>query len=768
MRCRAMLLALVGAMALALAAAAQDRPALEYGPWERLAEQATQAVEAPDTAGAALEGLRRRIVDWRGRFAEEQTANRSRIDLLKTQIAGLGAPPAEGTREAPEIAARRRELNDVLAKLVAPGITAVEAYQRADGLVREIDRVLRDRQAEALLAVSPVPLNPANWPPAAHAIGRAGQTIASEVREAWGSTPRRATARSRLPASMALVLVAAVLIARGRRQIERFVARLQSGGTAEGRDVEATLVSLGQVAVPVLGVWLLVRAVRLSGLVGPAGGQLLSAFVPAGIAVFGARWLALRIFPAGEMPQTVLALSPERRAEGRIWTAALGVILGLLALRQAGIVPVEDVAAANAVLDFPAILLAGVLLFRLGQLLRRPVSHATTSGDALDFQVRIIGLIGSAAMLIGAVAPVAAAVGYVAAAAALVYPAVLSLGLAALLIVLQRLTGDVYAAWRRSSESRDALVPTLIGFGLTFLSVPLFALIWGARVTDLGETWSRFEQGFSVGDTRISPGVFATLAIVFALGYAATRLFQGALRTTILPKTKLDLGGRTALISGVGYIGLFLAALIAITAAGINLSSLAIVAGALSVGIGFGLQNIVSNFVSGIILLIERPVSEGDWIEVGGVMGRVRAISVRSTRIETFDRNDVIVPNADLVSGMVTNWTRFNTTGRLILPVGVAYGSDTRAVERVLRDVAEANPLVILNPPPMVLFMGFGTDALDFEMRVILRDVNNSLGARSELNHEIARALREAGIEIPFAQRDIWLRNPEALRASAG
>lgn len=736
----------------------------DYAAWEGVAAAAEATIGDPDAPNFALEQLRGQLAAWRERFLSAQSANRTRIDTIRNQISALGQPPEEGASEAPEIAQRRRALGDQLATLQAPGIAAEEAYLRADGLIREIDTILRERQANELLELGPSPLVPVNWPPAFAVLTGLGSDLWREAREGWASTTSRANARENLPATIFFLLLGAGLLWRGRRWSERLAQRLLAGPARRAkRVVLALLVSLGQVILPVIGIVLLVTAASYTELIGPRGRLLLEALPMIGFVVLAARWLGQQVFARDEAAALLPGLGPERRGEGRFYSTLLGLLLALAGLLTTMIPYEGDTLTARVVLGFPVLLLGGLILVRMGQIL---ISAANTGGESQESSTRgrLLFVIGRAAILFGILGPTLAAIGYYTAGRYLVFPAALSLALLAFLVILQQLVADLYAfATRRGDEEEEALVPVLFGFALTILALPVLALIWGARVSDLTELWARAREGFAFGETRIAPADFLTFAVVFALGYLATRLVQGALKTSLLPKTRLDAGGQNAIVSGTGYLGIFLAAVIAITSAGIDLSNLAIVAGALSVGIGFGLQNIVSNFISGIILLIERPISEGDWIEVGGNQGYVRDISVRSTRIETFDRTDVIVPNSELISGVVTNFTRGNLTGRIIVRVGVAYGSNTKRVEAILREVAEEHPLVTLNPSPSVLFVGFGADSLDFEIRAILRDVNFSMAAKSEMNHEIARRFAEEGIEIPFAQRDIWLRNPEAL-----
>lgn len=748
----------------------------DYDAWETLADRADPVIADPAVSEADLEALRREIVTWRERFLAAQGINSSRLATIRAQIEALGAAPADGAVEPKDIADRRADLTEQLSVLQAPSISAVEAYSRADGLIREIDSVLRERKTDELLQLWPSPLNLANWTPAASAIVGSVRILTEEVTANWANEAKRAAATDFLPAIIALWLFSALTILRGRAMIESFAVRIMDGGASNAREVWAFVASLGQVIVPTLGVLAFTSGAMISGMLGPLGEAVARDLIAVGIIIFTARWIGSSSFPRATHAPTHLPMSTGARAKGRFLADTLGLTLGLEVIRKA-LLPESQLSEASiSVLSFPTLLIAAILLYRLGKLLlrnsREELSSLEGSTDLANaaenapqlFSQRLVSLIARATILVALVGPLLAAVGYIRAGQGMVFPMVATLGLLGLLFTLQNLVGAVYSVIIRNDErGRDALVPVLIGFFLTFASTPFFALIWGARVADLTELFTKLRDGFQIGQTRISPSDYILLAVVFGFWFLVTRLLQGALKTTILPKTNLDQGGQNAIVAGVGYVGVFLAGLIGVTAAGIDLSGLAIVAGALSVGIGFGLQNIVSNFVAGIILLIERPISEGDWIEVNGVMGTVSAISVRSTRIQTFDRTDVIVPNSDFVSGMVTNWTRFNLSGRLIVKVGAAYGTDTRKVEKILQEIAEAQPLAVLNPPPAVLLVNFGADSLDFEIRVILRDVNFLATVRSDINHEIARRFAEEGIEIPFGQRDIWIRNPEAL-----
>ena len=755
--------------ALAVAAAAQDVPGVEMASWRALAERAETAVDTETSSDERLNDLRTELADYREQFNEVRGVNANRIASLRDQLALLGAAPAEGETAAPEaaeVAAQRTELEEQLATLTAPVQVADSAYARADGLVGEIDTILRTRQTEKLLVVVKTPLNPAHWPLAYGALSHAmGQLWASS--DPAQSVGRSTVLRQNLPAILLPTLAGLVLIFRGRRWSKMIVAQVGHTG-ARGAGVWRFIVSLLRIVFPFVGLTLLAYAATNTGYLGQRGDDLVALIPVLGGFALGFRWVADQVF-AREDEDALLSMSAKDRAEARFVVSAitLFLILNILLLR---IVELNGAGSlTETVVSFPFTVIISYGLYRIGRLLRGYGAEVVEEEDAevtrASTLARMVRSLGTLSIMVAIAAPVLQATGYYNASAFVLRPTVLTLVLLGLVLALHRFGADVYGAITgQGVQARDALIPIFIGLFLLLCAMPLLALTWGARVADLTEIWAAFRRGFAIGDTRISPTDFLTFALIFTVGYLATRLAQGALRTNVLPKTKIDKGGQNAIVSGLGYVGIFLAALAAITGAGIDLSSLAIVAGALSVGIGFGLQNIVSNFVSGIILLIERPISEGDWIEVsGGQMGYVRDISVRSTRIETFDRTDVIVPNADLVSGTVTNYTRGNTLGRVIIPIGVAYGTDTKRVERILQEIVNAHPMALVNPAPNVLFIGFGASSLDFEIRMFLQDVNWMMVVKSELNHAIAERFTAEEIEIPFAQRDVWLRNPEAL-----
>lgn len=380
---------------------------------------------------------------------------------------------------------------------------------------------------------------------------------------------------------------------------------------------------------------------------------------------------------------------------------------------------------------------------------------------------------------------IAAGFGYVHLGALVILGIASSLGVLGLTLVASQVTKDVFEGldegryrWQKALRNLFGVQEGEFVTGLGWVHLLINIAIWTSAALVLLHIWNTdenitadvvayFTEGFQVGGLTIVPlNLFWALLILAGL-LTLTSWIKGQMSTRWLTGTRMEPSARDALVTAFGYVGASVAVLIALAFAGISLSNLAIVAGALSVGIGFGLQNIVNNFVSGIIMLVERPVRKGDWVVVGNTQGTVESISVRTTTIRTFDRADVIVPNSDMISNQVINWTLGSNVGRVDVPIGVGYSSDIQTVIETMLEVARKHPAAILNNPelsdPYVLFLEFGDSSLNFELRLHVRDITRRMHVISDLNVALNAEFNSKGIEIPFPQRDIHFRDPLTL-----
>jgi len=267
-----------------------------------------------------------------------------------------------------------------------------------------------------------------------------------------------------------------------------------------------------------------------------------------------------------------------------------------------------------------------------------------------------------------------------------------------------------------------------------------------------------FAWKLNFGNIAITVGGTVLFALSVYLSFWVAKTVRGILAEDVLPRMSLPRGVANSASTMTYYLLLMLGLVVALAAAGFEVSQLAIVLGALSLGIGLGLQTVVNNFVSGLILMFERPIQPGDTVEVAGTVGTVREIGMRATTFTTFEGADVVVPNGMLLSEKLINWTLTSNTRRVDIPVGVAYGSDPEKVRTLLLEVAQRTERVVHQPPPAVWFTGFGASSLDFSVRVWTR-LDDHPGVRSALGLAIHDALRDAGIEIPFPQQDLHLKS---------
>jgi small-conductance mechanosensitive channel len=323
-------------------------------------------------------------------------------------------------------------------------------------------------------------------------------------------------------------------------------------------------------------------------------------------------------------------------------------------------------------------------------------------------------------------------------------------------ILLELVLGLLPVIRRHTDVIVRALRP-LVFISCVLLFYSITAVIWHLHPTSKEAFIALVSLAIPLGDYTVRMNtVFMIIGILYG-AILISRATQGILLDEVLPRYNIDKGVQLSITRLVHYTILLIGFVILLQTMGASLTKLTILGGALSVGIGFGLQTIVNNFASGLILLFERPIKVGDTIQLGMDLGEVKKLGLRSTIIQTFDNAEIVIPNSDLIAGQVTNWTLAERKARVKIPVGVAYGSDIPNVLEILLAVAREHPMILTTPSPKALFLAFGASSLDFELRVWIADFSDRRQVQSELNQEINSEFADAGIEIPFPQTDLHL-----------
>jgi small-conductance mechanosensitive channel len=303
-------------------------------------------------------------------------------------------------------------------------------------------------------------------------------------------------------------------------------------------------------------------------------------------------------------------------------------------------------------------------------------------------------------------------------------------------------------------------------------------VIWGFIIANILVDWRVYNipsdaiqgvlsLGFVLGEQQVTLGLILSALAVLYGAFIVSWTIQGILMEDVFARRGLDRGARISIGRLIHYALVLVGFIFALFALGFDLKNVTILGGALGVGIGFGLQTIVNNFVCGLIMLFERPVKVGDSIELNGQNGKIKKVGLRSTVVQTYDNSEIVVPNSDLITNQVTNWTLAERLSRIKIPVGVAYGSDIQLVMKTLLQCAEDNQTVLKHPAPKALFLNFGGSSLDFELRVWVADFDSRLQVISELHQEIDHRFRELDIEIPFPQTDLHVRTIDQSAAAA-
>ena len=765
--------------------------------WSLLLDLVTAELDKPRIDRSVVEALRPQVEGLQRDAAEVTAAAGADAEAVQPLLDALGPPPAGGEpAESATVAAERATLEARRTERDGHRKQAELISVRARQVLARIAETRREDSARRLLERGPSPLS---WTVLGsvgpHAIGIV-RRLAETPFDLWPHDPGVSPwADQRMWFLPALALALGFVLPARRRMLRRYV---------RDREVEipsfphrlraAILIGVARGVLPALiGVVPLAFLLAVPSERGIAGDLL--------VAALGA--LAGAVLTGGLARAALAPYSPEGwRLAPLTGESARPLYRRILALAWlvAGLLLIEYPAARHLpappeLVAFYGLLANGAVAAFILLLLPRHLWRRRDTGPE-ESPARDSRRFGEALRVVAAAAaisvPLLALAGFEALASYLAANLVKTAAVLGLVVIAHGVARDsiILALARReptaetgglrthgddagtdASDHRAGADDAMLRFWYVVAADVMLAIVaavvllrsWGLAWDDIGGWLVAASDGLPVGSFRLSITALLLALVVFVALLAASRWLQRLLETRVFPQTRLDPGVRNSLKTTIGYVGLFIAVTAAISTAGVDLANIAIIAGALSIGIGFGLQNIVNNFVSGLILLVERPIKVGDWIVVGGRQGYVERIKVRATEIQTFERSSVIIPNSELLSSALVNWTHRDAIGRIEVAVGVSYGSDVELVRDTLLEVAAAHPDVMREPAPVVFFIAFGDSSLDFELRCFVPQAIWKLRVGTDMRFEILRLFRARGVEIPFPQRDLHVRGLAAL-----
>jgi potassium-dependent mechanosensitive channel len=754
-------------------------PAELTNPVERLAKSiatAEKSIQQLKEMEGDLQRLRSNVEEIIYDSTATAEALRPQLAEIKSQIDKLGPPPKDQP-ESPTVAAERARLNALAGALDGAVKTTELAWVRAKQLIDRITVMRYQIFSRNLLERRTSPLLPSVWTE----VGERVPTIVSRTKY-YGGDWLAAVGRKRsaalgfgiaaLAAGFLLWLITQRLIARRRDAVD-------SIPTFFDRIVSAAWVAPLRMLGPVAAVGFFYAGLDNLGLFFSPW-ERVAEMVLQGLLILIAGSTLASVALSPRQPQWRLVPVDDQTASHLLWfvKAIIGVYIVdtvLVEFGRAIYLPLTITVAQSFITNIATAVLLGMLLYtpfvpQTGPL--RAVNRHRPLWIKLPLWGLTLGII------------IASAVGYVALGRYVSHQIVLTgtvLAITGLFYLgLRAMTREVAGQRSRFAvllENRFGLDVGRQGqivrltemaatFALILLAVPLLLLQWGFAVVDIRDWAKAIFFGFEVGQFKISLVRILIGILLFTGLLFLTRMIQRWLRDRVMSQGRMDVGVANSVDMAVGYVGVGLAALISVSYAGFDITSLAIVAGALSVGIGFGLQSIVNNFVSGLILLVERPIKVGDWIVVGDQQGNVRRISVRSTEIETFDKASLIVPNSELISGRVLNWTHRNLEGRLVIKLSTDIKTDPAKVVSILENAARAPSMVALISNPMAAVESFSPERIEYSLRVMLSDVTSSRRVKSDLHIAILKAFWDAGVYATM-QPDSTVVQPAVTQQSA-